>query len=364
MEKHLDTCENQFGFKGNHGTDMCIFTLKNVINYYKMHGSAIYACFLDASKAFDRVNHWTLFKHMIDRKVPKLIIRILIYWYREQEMCVKWGGSTSSSFKVSNGVRQGGILSPRLFSIYMDELSKLLCHTKIGCTIGDARYNHLLYADDLCLLAPSPGALQQLLNVCNKYGLSHDIVYNPNKSHCVVFRPRGYKLNVPTAFLGNIALSYKDSVKYLGVVITDDCNDNQEIKRQTGLLYGRANTVLRKFYACSVPVKMSLLQTFCMNFYCSPLWRSVSKHTFNRIKAAYNNVYRSLLGFGKMCSASGMLVNHNITTFDAILRKNMYDFKMRLQSAPNELVCTLSNNSCVKNGAMLRNWMSSLYNQQ
>ena len=69
MEKHLYTECNQFGFKTKHGTDMCVFTLKQVIEYYMLQGSPVYVCFLDASKAFDRINHWTLFSKLIDRNV-------------------------------------------------------------------------------------------------------------------------------------------------------------------------------------------------------------------------------------------------------------------------------------------------------
>ena len=62
IELHLLTQENQFGFKKKHSTDLCIFTVKSTIEYYNMYNSPVYSCFLDASTAYDRVNHWTLFK--------------------------------------------------------------------------------------------------------------------------------------------------------------------------------------------------------------------------------------------------------------------------------------------------------------
>ena len=61
IESHLLTQENQFGFMKNHSTDLCIVTVKCTIKYYNMYNSPVYCCFLDASKAYDRVNHWTLF---------------------------------------------------------------------------------------------------------------------------------------------------------------------------------------------------------------------------------------------------------------------------------------------------------------
>ena len=79
-------------------------------------------------------------------------------------MCIKWGQSTSGIFTVSNGVRQGGILSPRLFAVYVDDLSKHLHDARSGCFIGHQCINHVMYADDICLLAPSALGLQKLFN--------------------------------------------------------------------------------------------------------------------------------------------------------------------------------------------------------
>ncbi|CAL4068366.1 unnamed protein product [Meganyctiphanes norvegica] len=62
MEVHLLTQPNQFGFKTKHGTDQCIFAIKELVNKYKINDSCVYTCFLDASKAFDRVNHSKLFQ--------------------------------------------------------------------------------------------------------------------------------------------------------------------------------------------------------------------------------------------------------------------------------------------------------------
>ncbi len=62
METHMLIQSNQFGFKKKLGTDQCIFALKELISKYMSKGSCIYTCFLDASKAFDRVNHSKLIK--------------------------------------------------------------------------------------------------------------------------------------------------------------------------------------------------------------------------------------------------------------------------------------------------------------
>ena len=122
---------------------------------------------LDASKAFDRVNHSKLFDTLVKRGVPLYIIRIIRFWYTSQTMYVRWNNDMSTWFKVTNGVRQGGILSPYLFCVYADELSRMLNNVNAGCFVGASLVNHLMYADDLVFLAPSAAGLSLLLSACS-----------------------------------------------------------------------------------------------------------------------------------------------------------------------------------------------------
>ena len=138
----LETWPNQFGFKPSLGTDICIYVLKEMVDKYKRLNGGI-MCFLDASKAFDRVKHSLLFNKLTRRGVPGYIVKLLSYWYTKQTMRVRWGDCISSPFRVSNGVRQGGILSP--FNVYMDDPSSLLT----GCVSVDTIINHLMYGVDI-----------------------------------------------------------------------------------------------------------------------------------------------------------------------------------------------------------------------
>ena len=151
LEEYLWTTDNQLG----HSTDLCIYALSELIEYFKSRSTSVYVAFLDASKAFDKISHWTLFKKLIDRNVPMYLIKVLCYWYQHQLMSVRWGCSISNVFNVTNGVRQGGILSPKLFNIYIDGLSNILNNSLIGGSLGGKRINHMLYADDLCIVSLS-----------------------------------------------------------------------------------------------------------------------------------------------------------------------------------------------------------------
>ena len=111
---YLFTYDQQFGFMCKHSTDFCIFTVKSVSKYYTQHSPA-YTCFLDASKAFDKIKHFKLFQKLLDRKTPVVIVRMLFFWYSKQTVCIKLeGGCISGYFSISNGVRQGGIWSPKI----------------------------------------------------------------------------------------------------------------------------------------------------------------------------------------------------------------------------------------------------------
>ena len=98
-------------------------------------------------------------------------------------------------FKISNGVRQGGLLSPRLFAVYVDDL-----YARSGCFIEHQCINHVMYADNMCLLDTSALGLQKLLDVCYNFSQCHDIVFNSLKSVYIVFRPKRYKLFCPIVF--------------------------------------------------------------------------------------------------------------------------------------------------------------------
>ena len=143
-----------------------------------MRSSSVFVTMLDASKAFDKVKFWLLFAKLITRSVPLFIVRKLAVWYTHQKMCIRWGNVHSSPFSVSNGVKQGGILPPILFNVYMDDLTVSLNSCNIGGRFGNIFLNHLCYADDLCLISLSSAGMQKLLGICSKYAIDHSLTYN------------------------------------------------------------------------------------------------------------------------------------------------------------------------------------------
>lgn len=359
----VKTTHNQFGFKPKHGTDSCVFILKSIVDMYTANGSPVFICFLDSSKAFDRLDHWALFYKMLAAKCNILVIRLLRYWYTTQTFCVKWGSTYSDCFTVINGVRQGGIMSPALFNLYMDDLSNVLNGSGIGCHLNSLPYNHLLYADDSCLIAPSAAALQKLINMCAKFADDNYIVFNVKKSHCMCIKPKCLKtLRAPTIYLNNQSFSYIEKTKYLGVILSSNglC-DEEDIKRHVRTLYRQGNMLVKRFKSCSVDVKNFIFKTYCSSIYCGQLWSNYRKSTFKRIIVAYNDIYRHLFNIRRGESMSAIYVHNGIDSVNVLLRKLIYGFIQRLQSSENVLVTSLIENEDFTRTRLSTKWHNMLY---
>ena len=154
-----DSDRYQFGFKSGHSTALCTSVLKRTVDYYINRGSHVFAGFMDLRKAFDKVNYWKLFNKLLDNKINSNIIRMLAFWYCKQEVCVRWHSTISSSFTIGNDTRQGGELSPFMFTRYIRDILLNIACSKIECNVGGFYNNVLAYADDRVLLAPSWKAL-------------------------------------------------------------------------------------------------------------------------------------------------------------------------------------------------------------
>ena len=85
----------QFGYKKSHSTTMCTLINKEIINQYINNGSDAYSCLLDASKAFDRVHYGKLSRILLSKKLPILIIRLILHSYLRQSVCVMWDSCKS-----------------------------------------------------------------------------------------------------------------------------------------------------------------------------------------------------------------------------------------------------------------------------
>jgi len=108
--------------------------VKEVIVYYTSCTTSVHSVFVDSSKAFDKIHYSKLFRLLMDRDIPPLVKRVLLnMWPTDQQIRVLWNGEYSHCFSIKNGVKQGAIVSPILFSVYPDVLLTELKRAGLGC---------------------------------------------------------------------------------------------------------------------------------------------------------------------------------------------------------------------------------------
>jgi hypothetical protein len=266
----------QFGFRPKRSTDMCTMLLKETIAYYINNDSPVYCVMLDATKAFDRVNYCKLFREVMKRSLPAPYVRLMLNMYTNHITRVAWNGVYSNSFKVLNGVKQGAIISPILFCIYLDGLLCRLRDSGVGCFVGSIFVGALAYADDLSLLSPTPSGIRQLLSICESYAREFDIVFNGAKSKCIFIAPPKYRASTygpnPQFKISGQDIEYVDHWPHLGHIVTKSNDDEADITFRRNRLCGQINNVLCFFHRRGPIVKAKLLTSYCYSFYGSVLW--------------------------------------------------------------------------------------------
>ena len=266
-ENVFKTSDLQFGFKPNSSTADCTFVVQEIISFYNDPKTDVYCTLLDSSKAFDRLEFCTLFHKLLNRKMCPLMVRILLYMYVNQSLAVKWNGYMSASFKVSNGVKQGGIISPVLYCVYINDLLELLKYKDIGCHIGPTFYGALGYADDLILMAPSVQGTKDMLKECQKYAVSHKIKFNGSKSQVIIFTNKRNITRKPLLYINDEKISIVSQVKYLGHMLSDSNPDIIDLAYVKNCFNKSVNIMMATLGSISSNVLGKLFTNYCCSLY-------------------------------------------------------------------------------------------------
>ena len=143
-----------------------------------------------------------------------LIIRVLYNMYTNSDMQVRWKSELSNVFTLMNVVKQGGCLSPMLFTLYLDGLIQKLKQSGIGCHIGRTYCGVFGYADDLAIVSPTLLGLRQMIEICEEYASEMDLLFNPKKSKLLCYN---MLLDVkPVVYLCDAIVDVVHSEMYLG----------------------------------------------------------------------------------------------------------------------------------------------------
>ena len=296
----LDCDELQFGFQANSSTSMCTWTATAVIEHYNMNGRVVYGCAMDLSKAFDLVEWVKLFNILQEKKVSPVFLRILLFIYRNQYCDVKWNSSYSHRFPVLNGVRQGAVSSPLLFSVYIDGLLRMLRNSGLGCYVDHFFYGCLGYADDLLIMSASRSGLQAMVEICEVFARESHLKFSTDpeprksKTKCLIFsKKRADRTGVAPIILNGMPLPWVSEVKHLGNVLQSENNMKVDCAAKRGRMIGKVNSLLQEFHYVEPEVMVKLLNIYVTSFYGSNLWDLYSADV-DRIFKSWNVTIRNV----------------------------------------------------------------------
>ena len=282
----------QFAYQAGCSTTMCTWAVLETIDWYHRNGSEVFTCAMDMTKAFDLTLHSLLFMKMIKADFPVIFIRLFIFIYINQVANVRWNGDLSSVFPMTNGVRQGAVLSAIAYCFYCEDLFTLLQQRRSGCWVLGRYHGIVGYSDDNWLLAPSLNALQDMLITCEEYAKSHNLKFstdeNPEKCKTKLIAFLKKQRELPSLRLCGTELPWVDKVKHLGNTISNTMDGNQlDIRVKTAKFVDKSNTICQEFHFAHPKVKSRVNRIYNGHYTGSELWKMGSKE-YDKVLSTYN----------------------------------------------------------------------------
>ena len=302
--------------KAKTSTTQRSWLVMEVCDYYLRRGTPVICVTLDCSKAFDKCKFDKLFDKLIQKNVPSIVVRTLIFIYEEQKGCVKLAGYQSETFSIRNGTRQCSVASPTFFSVYLDGLLEQLRELNLGCQVGGWWMGAAIFADDIILMSPGRTSMKEMLKVCQDYASEHNLEFsvdpNPAKSKSKAIYMCGTTRNV--VFPDNLKLydeilPWVQHADHLGHVLSQLCNmeKNASIMRAK---YIDKTVEIREAFAFAQPDHilhaMDVFSSDCYGMMLHDLsspsseaifkcWNTAVKLTWNVPRSTYTYLVENLL---------------------------------------------------------------------
>ena len=285
------TSNTQFGFRPKKGTVDAIFIVRQIMEKAKERRVNLHFNFIDFKSAFDTVWREALWKMLLAIEVPSNVVNTIKKMYENTKCSIIINGRLTDWFKVTIGVRQGCLLSPTLFNLFLDFLMKELACLQETLTFDSELCCDIRYADDTTLIAATFELLElsttQLEAACAKYGLKI------NGDKCKLISPENEKqISIDGKLVAKV-----EQFTFLGSTIPGTTPD---IDRRLALAYtafGKLNKNVWSNKNLPMRLKTRLLHTliFPIATYACSTW-TLTKKDANKLRVLENNCLRGLLG--------------------------------------------------------------------
>lgn len=263
---------NQFGFCRDRRTSDNIFIIDTLISYQRSKKKSIFVSFIDFTKAFDFVNRDFLYYKLLKMGFGGNLLTLIISLFSKARSKVRWEGQLGRDIDSIYGVLQGGIISPKLFNLFISDIDEYL-ETECGISVLGNNYTHLVYADDLVLLSDTAEKMQQQLDNLKTYCRKWHLLVNVSKSKVMVFNNR-YKNAVDNdmsfQFNGD-EIEIVKSFKYLGHLLCNSRNIHALVHESLATKAQHAMHVLKSNIKFSVGFLSPWLAIRMFDSYVTPI---------------------------------------------------------------------------------------------
>ena len=364
-------CDTQYGFRAGRGTSFVTSLINDVTSYFNAAGSPVYLCTLDAEKCFDSIWHSGLFYKLWGNISPQYWA-LLLNMYQSSEATVKWENRTSKVFNISRGMKQGSLVSPTLFNVFIDDLLHDLKNTDCGIRVDDLLLNSCTYADDVTLFCSTIPGLQRLMNISASYAKQWRFSFSTRKTKCIVLGKQVTK-EAPKFYLKDHLIPIADQVDILGTTFTSDNKNavhiNNRISACRRSIYG-LSSVGMSYPGLSSEVKAYIWKTVgvpTLTYGMDSL--ALSLKDCQMLSSTATNAVKSVLGIRKRSHHSKVLEALNIPTIQTEVQHSTCSLYYRIfteDSPTRELQTRLLSRFVTSgskvNGTLLSNLVDSGFN--
>jgi hypothetical protein len=296
-DRHSKVSDYQAAYRKTYGCEDHVFVLNAAIQFNVSRRRKVYALFVDLSKAFDSVRHDKLWAKLECIGISSKFIQTVKALYKNAKAKIRTHCGESSLFPLKNSVLQGETLSPKLFSLFIEDIVEIL--NKSGVTsikIGKADINILLYADDMILLAYNVFDLQEKINVLRNYFMANDLQVNLNKTKVVIFRQGNVKLRKIKIFWGEDEIEIVDKYIYLGVPMYGHMLYKSTIDHFVSKGYQAQKDLFHLFFKariCNIESRLHLFDCLVKSvfLYCSHIWGVSVPHRIKMFQMLFLRKY-------------------------------------------------------------------------
>ena len=294
--------DEQGGFRSGRGCTDQIFAVKQIVEKSIEKDKKVYMAFVDLEKVYDNVSREKLWKVLDEYGVKGKLLRAIQALHEDGKARVKVGGLESELFGVHRGVRQGCTLSPWLFNVFMDRVTReARRHLRSEVKLSTGDVGVLLFADDMVVMAESVEGLQSNLQVLSDVLSRWELKVNWRKTKMMRVARESEECEVK---IREETIEQVDAMKYLGVMISSDGSMEKEVEARIGsatqVIGGMSEIVLRR-KELSRNTKLKVMNATMMPtlLYGCETW-SLSKKLQSRIQATQINVLRRIEGLSKL----------------------------------------------------------------